>query len=307
MSVLLQLTDAVKSYGDQMLLDDASVTLYENVKVGFVGRNGAGKSTLLRVLLGEEELDSGQVSRSPHLRIGYLRQHDPFLPDESAMDFLIRDSGQPDWKCGEVAAEFELKGEYLTGPVKRLSGGWQTRVKLAALLLHDPNLLMLEEPTNFLDLRTQILLEHFLRHFDAEAAELAARLHLHVAEAAWVHVAAVGVEALQHAVDRVLDHGAVSDGLDIFRADALEHIAEQVEQAIGFRPAAFLRPGGHQRSHYHTGGKGRANARKTQNSALHAPQSLSLPAQGTGLGVEDRLSPRNARLLNTTLQAKNRV
>ena len=167
MSVLIQLTDAVKSYGDQMLLDNTSVTLYENIKVGFVGRNGAGKSTLLRVLLGEEELDSGTISLSPHLRVGYLRQHDPFLPEESAMDFLMRDSGQPDWKCGEVAAEFELKGDYLTGPVKRLSGGWQTRVKLAALLLQDPNLLMLDEPTNFLDLRTQILLEHFLRHFPA--------------------------------------------------------------------------------------------------------------------------------------------
>lgn len=167
MSVLLQLTDGVKSYGDQMLLDEANVTLYEDVKVGFIGRNGAGKSTLLRVLLGDEELDSGTVMRSPNLRVGYLRQHDPFQPGESAMDFLIRDSGQPDWKCGEVAAEFELKGQYLNGPVQGLSGGWQTRVKLAALLLHDPNLLMLDEPTNFLDLRTQILLEHFLRHFPA--------------------------------------------------------------------------------------------------------------------------------------------
>ncbi len=167
MSVLIQLTDGVKSFGDQMLLDSTNVTLYENEKVGFIGRNGAGKSTLLRVLLGDEELDSGSVMRSPNLRVGYLRQHDPFLPQESAMDFLIRDSGQPDWKCGEVASEFELKGLYLNGPVKGLSGGWQTRVKLAALLLHDPNLLMLDEPTNFLDLRTQILLEHFLKHFPA--------------------------------------------------------------------------------------------------------------------------------------------
>ena len=77
----------------------------------------------------------------------------------------MRDSGQPDWRCGEVAGQFELKGAYLEGPVAKLSGGWQTRVKLAALLLHDPNLLLLDEPTNFLDLRTQILLEHFLRNF----------------------------------------------------------------------------------------------------------------------------------------------
>jgi ATP-binding cassette subfamily F protein 3 len=117
------------------------------------------------VLLGEEELDRGEVVRYPILRLGYLRQHDPFLPGETALDFLMRDSGRPDWKCGEVAGQFELKDAYLEGPIARLSGGWQTRLKLAALLLHEPNLLLLDEPTNFLDLRTQILLEHFLRNF----------------------------------------------------------------------------------------------------------------------------------------------
>ena len=167
MAVLLQILDGVKSYGDQMLLDGASATIHDDMKVGFVGRNGAGKSTLLRILLGTEELDSGEVIRGSHLKVGYLRQHDPFQPGESAMDFLMRDSAQPDWKCGEVAGQFELKGDYLNGPVQDLSGGWQTRVKLAALLLHDPNLLMLDEPTNFLDLRTQILLEHFLVNFPA--------------------------------------------------------------------------------------------------------------------------------------------
>lgn len=165
MGVLFQITNAHKSYGDQVLLDGATATISDNTKVGFVGRNGAGKSTLLRILLGEEELDSGEVARHPSLRLGYLRQHDPFQPGETGLDFLMRDSGQPDWRCGEVAGQFEIKGAYLNGPVKELSGGWQTRLKLAALLLHEPNLLMLDEPTNFLDLRTQILLEHFLRDY----------------------------------------------------------------------------------------------------------------------------------------------
>jgi ATP-binding cassette subfamily F protein 3 len=166
MAVLLDIKNASKRYGEQVLLDRASATITDDGKVGFIGRNGAGKSTLLRVILGEEELDGGEVVRHPRLRLGYLRQHDPFLPGETVLDFLKRDSDRPDWKCGEVAGQFEIKGGTLSGPVHALSGGWQTRVKLTALLLHEPNLLLLDEPTNFLDLRTQILLEHFLRGFD---------------------------------------------------------------------------------------------------------------------------------------------
>ncbi len=166
MGTLLQIAKASKQYGDQVLLDQAEAVIADNVKIGFVGRNGAGKSTLLRVFLGEEELDSGKVMRHPNLRLGYLRQHDPFVPGESALDYLMRDSGRPAWRCGEVAGRFEIKGTYLNGPIQELSGGWQTRVKLTALLLNEPNLLLLDEPTNFLDLRTQILLEHFLTGYD---------------------------------------------------------------------------------------------------------------------------------------------
>ena len=165
MAVLLDIKNACKRYGDQVLLDRACATITDDGRIGFIGRNGAGKSTLLRVILGEEELDSGEIVRHPRLRLGHLRQHDPFLPGETALEFLMRDSGQPEWKCGEVAGDFEIKGTALAGPVAALSGGWQTRVKLAALLLHEPNLLLLDEPTNFLDLRTQILLEHFLRGY----------------------------------------------------------------------------------------------------------------------------------------------
>lgn len=167
MSVLIQIRNAHKSYGDQQLLRGAEASITVGAKIGFVGRNGSGKSTLLRIVLGEEELDSGEVIKQRNLRIGYLRQHDPFEPGDSALGFLMRDSNQPEWKCGEVAGKFEIKSSFLTGPIAELSGGWQTRVKLAALLLHEPNLLLLDEPTNFLDLRTQILLEHFLKDFRA--------------------------------------------------------------------------------------------------------------------------------------------
>jgi ATP-binding cassette subfamily F protein 3 len=167
MATLIELRNAEKRYGDQLLLEDASVALPEGRKIGLVGRNGSGKSTLCRILLGDEDLDRGEVTRSPRLRIGYLRQHDPFEPGESVIDFLMRDSAQAQWQCGEVANQFGLKGDTLEQPVAELSGGWQTRVKLSALLLHDPNLLVLDEPTNFLDLRTQMLLERFLREFRA--------------------------------------------------------------------------------------------------------------------------------------------
>ena len=115
MASLIQITQACKSYGDQVLLDGADATLSDNVKVGFIGRNGAGKSTLLRVLLGEEELDSGEIIRHPSLRLGYLRQHDPFLPGETALEFLMRDSGEPNWKCGEVAGQASEAAGYGAG------------------------------------------------------------------------------------------------------------------------------------------------------------------------------------------------
>ena len=167
MPIVLSLQDAHKSYGPQVLLDGATCALADDQKVGLIGRNGAGKSTLCRVLLDDEELDAGQVVRGKKLRLGYLRQHDPFRDSETVLDFLMRDASQPDWQCGQVAWRFAIGDDMLHRPVRELSGGWQTRVKLAALLLHDPNLLILDEPTNFLDVRTQMLLEHFLRDFRA--------------------------------------------------------------------------------------------------------------------------------------------
>ncbi len=162
MTVLLRLEDGHKAYGDNVLLDGAAVALDDATRVGLVGRNGAGKSTLVRILVGEEDLDGGLIERNRELRLGYLRQHDAWHPEETVAEFLQRDSGLEGWRCGQVAGRLELKGERLEAPITELSGGWRTRVKLAALLLHEPNFLILDEPTNFLDLRTQLLLERFL-------------------------------------------------------------------------------------------------------------------------------------------------
>lgn len=162
MAVVLRLEQASKAYGGQVLLDHVDLELTDEHRHAVIGRNGAGKSTLCRILLGEETLDSGEVWRSPDLRIAWLRQHDPWQTGETVLAFLMRDSGRPDWRCGEVAGRFGIKDQRLAGPIAALSGGWQTRVKLAAMLLAEPNLLVLDEPTNFLDIRTQLLLERFL-------------------------------------------------------------------------------------------------------------------------------------------------
>lgn len=161
--ILLELDGVSLTYGGRVLLDSVNTSFYDDRKVAFIGVNGAGKSTLCRIITGEEEPDYGKVTRFPALRMGYLRQSDPFLPGESGQEFLMRDSGQPDWRCAEVAGQFDIEFELLQGPVSAMSGGWQTRLKLAALLLHDPNFLVLDEPTNFLDIRTQLLLQRFLK------------------------------------------------------------------------------------------------------------------------------------------------
>ncbi|MFP6738314.1 MAG: ABC-F family ATP-binding cassette domain-containing protein, partial [Planctomycetota bacterium] len=166
MPVLIQFSEALKSYGKQPILDDASVQFSTSDKMGLIGCNGSGKSTLCKLILGEEELDGGRLKRSSALRLGYLKQEDSFGPDETVLQFLERDSGCESWQCGKTAGRFDLKNEILEAKVVDLPGGYQTRVKLAAMLLGEPNFLVLDEPTNYLDLKTLILLELFLADFN---------------------------------------------------------------------------------------------------------------------------------------------
>jgi ATP-binding cassette subfamily F protein 3 len=164
--MLLQLNGIHKSYGALVVLDNATVSFLENQKIGVIGRNGAGKSTLCKIITHQEEPDSGTVSRSSDLRLSYLEQHDPYKLDETVIDFLMRYTGKEEWQCGKVAGRFQLKNEILEAPIGSLSGGYRTRVKLASMLLADPNFLILDEPTNYLDLKTLILLEEFLQDYN---------------------------------------------------------------------------------------------------------------------------------------------
>ncbi|MEI6728868.1 MAG: ABC-F family ATP-binding cassette domain-containing protein [bacterium] len=162
---LIEVRDISKSYGEKHLFKDASVNIVERQKIGVIGRNGAGKTTFFKMILDQIEPDYGQILKMPHLRLGYIEQNDPFLPDETVIDFLERYTGKPNWECAKVASQFQLKNEKLEGKVSALSGGYQMRVKLTATLLFEPNLLLLDEPTNYLDLTTLILLENFLKSF----------------------------------------------------------------------------------------------------------------------------------------------
>lgn len=166
MSVMLQIKGISKNYGARVLLEDATASFSKYQKIGVIGRNGTGKSTLCKIITGQEEADSGTISRNNELRLSYLEQHDPYKETETVLGFLTRYTGKEDWECAEIAGRFQIKNERLDAPISALAGGYRTRVKLAAMLLRDPNFLVLDEPTNYLDLSTLIILENFLQDFN---------------------------------------------------------------------------------------------------------------------------------------------
>ena len=154
--------DLHKAYGDQVLFDGASVELRDDHRLAVIGRNGAGKSTLCRMILGQEQPDAGRLWLHDDLRVSYLEQTDPFREGETVVAYLQRASEREEWRCAEVAGSFLLGHELMERPALGLSGGYQTRVRLCSMLLREPNFLILDEPTNYLDLRTLLLLEGFL-------------------------------------------------------------------------------------------------------------------------------------------------
>jgi len=189
-----------KQFGSKIIFQDVSFHLRPKEKVGLVGENGTGKTTLFKVITGKESLDSGQVTLRKGLRYGLLEQDqeggevsvlervvlgDPhFLKVKEEMETLEADQKFQD-RYGELQHEFERLGGYdrearakiiLQGlgfkqgqwekSLDQLSGGWRMRVELSRILLQRPDVLLLDEPSNHLDLQSVVWLESFLQSYE---------------------------------------------------------------------------------------------------------------------------------------------
>ncbi|MGV0655735.1 ABC-F family ATP-binding cassette domain-containing protein [Mycolicibacterium thermoresistibile] len=153
MANLINLERVTVGYGTRVLLHEVSLGVADGDAIGVVGRNGDGKSTLLGVLTGEREPDSGRVTHTSGLSVGYLRQGDDF-GDASIREVIV--AGRPDhvWAADPTTREVVeqlLGGIDLDGSVDTLSGGERRRVALAAVLIGGHDVLVLDEPTNHLD------------------------------------------------------------------------------------------------------------------------------------------------------------
>ena len=165
MADLLQVQNAAKAYGPKVLFEDATFSVGEGEHVGVIGPNGAGKTTLFRALVDEGELDGGQIIRSRSLRLGYLPQHDAWTQSMTVEDFLSEDSRLPLWDLKQLSLGLGLTPDHFERPITSLSGGYRMRIKLLKLLSQEPNIMLLDEPTNYLDLETLMVLENFLQGF----------------------------------------------------------------------------------------------------------------------------------------------
>ncbi len=165
MAELLQLQGVSKSFGPKELFRDATFSVAEGEHVGVIGPNGAGKTTLFKILIGAEALDYGDIIQSRKLRLGYLSQHDTWEPTETPETFLSKDCVLPLWTLKQLAIGLGLTPEHFDLPISSLSGGYRMRIKLLYLIGQDPNLMLLDEPTNYLDLETLMVLENFLQGY----------------------------------------------------------------------------------------------------------------------------------------------
>ena len=173
--IVAELDDVSAGYGERMLIDHFSATFLRGDKVGLVGPNGAGKTTLLKLILGELEPARGRVRRGSNLQVAYFDQ----LREGLSLDATLADTISPGSEWVEVGGakkhimsyltDFLFSPERANSPVRTLSGGERNRLLLARLFALPANVIVLDEPTNDLDIETLELLEALLADYTGTA------------------------------------------------------------------------------------------------------------------------------------------
>ncbi|OGP63678.1 MAG: ABC transporter ATP-binding protein [Deltaproteobacteria bacterium RBG_13_49_15] len=168
---MIALENLTKSYGDRVLFDRVSVKINPKERIGLVGRNGHGKTTLFRIIIGEEEYDSGTFSTPKNYRVGHVRQqflfHENTVLAEGMRDLPPTEKDHH-WKVEKILAGLGFSSLDLDRRPNELSGGFQVRLNLAKVLISEPDLLLLDEPTNFLDITSIRWIERFLLNWRHE-------------------------------------------------------------------------------------------------------------------------------------------
>jgi ATP-binding cassette subfamily F protein uup len=170
--IVAELTDVTKRYGERTIVDNFTATVMRGDKIGLVGPNGAGKTTLLKLILGEIQPDGGRVRTGTNLQVAYFDQ----MRAQLDLDKTLADTISPGSEWVEVngvkkhvmsyLGDFLFAPERARSPVQSLSGGERNRLLLARLFARPANVLVLDEPTNDLDIPTLELLEELLTDYD---------------------------------------------------------------------------------------------------------------------------------------------
>lgn len=161
--------DLEKSYDDKLIFKDANLVIERGQKVAFVGKNGEGKSTMIKAIMKEIEINGGSVEVGHNAQIGYFAQNQAALLDENATIFETIDRiavGDVRTQIKNILGAFMFQGDDIQKKVKVLSGGEKTRLAMIKLLLEPVNLLILDEPSNHLDMKTKDIIKDALRDFD---------------------------------------------------------------------------------------------------------------------------------------------
>ncbi|MHB0926338.1 MAG: ATP-binding cassette domain-containing protein, partial [Gallionellaceae bacterium] len=170
--LVAELENVSKSFGERKIIDDFSCRIQRGDKIGLLGPNGAGKSTLLKIILGQMEPDSGKVKLGTKISVAYFDQLREQLDDEATLADTISQGSDFVEIGGQKKHVISYLGDFLfaperaRSPVKSCSGGERNRLLLARLFTQPANVLVLDEPTNDLDIETLELLEELLANYD---------------------------------------------------------------------------------------------------------------------------------------------